>query len=210
MNTKNDIIRDIAPLATDLLNNILQDEGFHIENKNLKLITGYLVKKATKTFNSIITLILCGHDFYHDAYCLYRVLMENIVNYIYLSKFPDEIENKYFSNELSQLNRLITKIFSETKGLSRLPSPYRFVDSEMVKSLKSIAKYKKEIKEIHNADKWLPLKFEEKVEKIGLGYLVLPFKKTHNLIHSTWFENRGFLDPELNDDYVRGIMFWYN
>lgn len=184
---------------------LLNKEGFPIEDDKVKSISDYLVFKAYRTFSSIRLLAFAGY--FDDAYCLYRVLIENIVNFLYLSKNRNEIKSKYFTSELKSLKTTTRRVFDETQGLTNIKAPYKLLDVDMIEGMRFIAKVKKESEKIHRNDTWSSLSFEDRICEIGMNFLYLPYMSGSSLIHSSWFSRKGFLNPELHDDYITDICW---
>ncbi len=150
-------------------------------------VFSYLVEKSLDTFLSILLLI---EKFQlSDAHCLSRVLLENVVNFIYLSKFKDKISD-YKSSEMKIMKSLWEKISIDTKHMKEPYKLSRLIDDEMVKDYQSAAKIAKEYRQLYGQDKWTSISFIDKATAIGLYIFYVEYKKESSLIHSNWFDHR--------------------
>ncbi len=185
----------------------LFSQHYKYEDENFKIMSDFLIVKAIHTFNSIRLLITGGEEFMKDAYCLYRVLLENVIIYIYLSKYTENINDDFFSSEQITLNKLISKIFTDTKGLKYKYSPYRLIDVSMEKELKKISKKKKEMNNKYS--KKYDNNFQRMVDKLKMDSLILPYNKGSNLIHSGWIsKSSNSNNPEfMLYDISHGVCF---
>jgi len=165
-----------------------------INIKNIKVkseVFSYLIYKAFNTFLSIRYLIEINQ--LDDALCLYRILLENIVNFLYLYKNQDKI-NDYKSSEMNVFKFLFNKISRETKHMKSPGKLSEFIDDYISSEYISASKVAKEFRNIYKKDKWSSLSFAEKAEDVGKSKLYISYRKDSNLIHSNWFEHRGRFD----------------
>jgi len=163
----------------------------------------YLLYKAFNTFLSIRALVEMFQ--LDDAFCLYRILLENVINFIYLYKNQDKIVD-YKSSEM-QIFKEVFYIISQKTEHMKLPEKLSIlIDEKIMEEYITASKVAKVFRKIYNKDNWTSLSFAEKAESVGKGKLYIEYKNTSSLIHSNWFGHRGLDDQIHIDDFISSLV----
>jgi|GEM_PF-1618302 len=148
-------------------------------------VFSYLLEKAFDTFLSIQMLVEIFQ--LSNAHCLCRVLVENVVNFIYLSTHKDKIFD-YKSSEMKIMKSLFEKISIDTKHMKEPYKLSRMIDNEISRDYQSAARIAKEYRQLYGQDNWTNISFIDKSTAIGLYTLYVVYKRESSLIHSNWFD----------------------
>jgi len=167
-----------------------------------------LFNRSAATYRSII--ILLENSLLIDARSLNRVLLESVINFMYLSKNNKSI-NDYKQYSTLKLYDNYQTILDKTKYFNDLPELLQllFNDNDIIDgkiSAKLMKTKKKEMEEL--IIKWDNIRFEDKINDLEISVLSLQsiWKTSSDSVHSGWESLLITQDDESIDFALKEIV----
>lgn len=199
----------------DLVKKEISFKLYHSHAFYYIVIASYI--KAYKTTKSISMLLKNG--FASDAQVLLRILIENFINLVYISRDPNRRSEMYFDSYLIW-NKKMINILMNNKDLKKIGAKIPLENREQIdKQYEEIIRKRKAKLKIplwkkifgftkkYNFKTWSGYSTEKMAKEVGLeSFYDLPYRLASEVVHGQdLYRHLKFVDNE-NFDILKGLI----